>query len=101
MYVMREQLEDLTLYTPQLNDYVKWKVKLGQDPEGWVYFVSDQYITIEISTKPRPDCDLTTWRHKRVHTCILCFPHDYKDLTYVTTRPTVHDGLENSKRRTI
>ena len=46
------------MYQPEVNDYVKWKVKLGQDLEGWVYFKSSDYITIEISTKPRPQCDL-------------------------------------------
>ena len=87
------------MYQPEVNDYVKWKVKLGQDLEGWVYFKSSDYITIEISTKPSPLCDLSTFKHKTIHTCILCFPQDYKDLTYVATRPSIHDGLENSKDR--
>ena len=52
------------MYQPEVNDYVKWKVKLGQDLEGWVYFKSSDYITIEISTKPRHKCDLSTFKHK-------------------------------------
>ncbi|BCU94049.1 MAG: hypothetical protein CM15mV4_0140 [Caudoviricetes sp.] len=31
------------MYQPEVNDYVKWKVKLGQDLEGWV--ISNQ-VTI-------------------------------------------------------
>ena len=87
------------MYQPEVNDYVKWKVKLGQDLEGWVYFKSSDYITIEISTKPRPQCDLSTFKHKRIHTCILCFPHDYQDLTYVATRPSRLDQGAKTNRR--
>ena len=57
------------MYEPQVNDYVKWVTELGQVHEGWVYFKADsveekkgwkkpsRYITIEISTKERPQCD--------------------------------------------
>ena len=63
-------------YNPQVNDYVVWTTELGQVHKGWVYFVADKsekkkgwqtparYISIEIATKPRPDCDLTTFLHK-------------------------------------
>ena len=103
------------MYDPQVNDYVRWTTELGMVHEGWVYYkgkpddnakrikdkwvATSNYITIEIATKPRPQCDLSTFRHKRIHTCILCFPHDYQDLTYVGTRPTIHDGLDKIKDR--
>ena len=70
-------------YNPQVNDYVVWTTELGQVHKGWVYFVADKsekkkgwqtparYISIEIATKPRPDCDLSTFFHKRIHVCLL------------------------------
>ena len=61
------------MYDPKVNDYVRWETELGQVHEGWVYFKTDsieekkgwkkpsRYITIEIATKPRKQCDLTTF----------------------------------------
>ena len=51
-------------YNPQVDDYVIWKDSLGIVLEGWVYFVCDQYITIEISVRDKPD-DLVDF-HKKV-----------------------------------
>ena len=57
-------------YNPRVNDYVVWTTELGQVHKGWVYFVADKsekkkgwqtparYFSLEIATKPRPDCDL-------------------------------------------
>ena len=39
------------IYTPEENDYVKWN-----DLEGWVYFKSDEYVTIEIDVRHK-NCD--------------------------------------------
>ena len=62
------------MYDPQVNDYVRWTTALGMVHEGWVYYkgkpddnarrikdkwvATSNYITIEIATKPRPQCDL-------------------------------------------
>ena len=70
-------------YTPTVNDYVKWTTALGMVHEGWVYYKStpldnvfrkkngwreiDPYISIEVATKPRPQCDISTFLHKRIH----------------------------------
>ena len=55
-------------YTPKVNDYVIWdKGEYGID-EGWVYFYSDEYITIETSIKPRPDCEKEGSLHQFIHT---------------------------------
>ena len=35
-------------YIPRLNDYVSWR-----NVEGWVYFVDEEYLTIEIAVKPK------------------------------------------------
>ena len=73
-------------YTPKVNDYVKWKGD-HTDLEGWVYFVDEKYITIEIGVRDKceeniRDCPI----HKKTHCCVLCFPEDWKDLKYIRTR---------------
>lgn len=66
-------------YVPNVDDYVIWK-----DLKGWVYFKCDQYITIEIGVKDKPD-DLVKM-HKKTHCCVLCFPEDWHELEYVKNR---------------
>ena len=66
-------------YTPRIDDYVKFK-KI----EGWVYFVSEEYITIEISVRDKPDTHVEF--HKKVHCLILCYIQDWNKLEYVTHR---------------
>jgi hypothetical protein len=66
-------------YVPKVDDYVIWK-----DLKGWVYFKCDQYITIEIGVKDKPD-NLVTM-HKKTHCCVLCFPEHWHELKYVKNR---------------
>ena len=40
------------MYEPKVNDYVQWTEYV----EGWVYFKCDEYISIEMSVKPK-DCE--------------------------------------------
>jgi len=50
------------------------------------------YITIEIGVKPKPNCEYTREeKHKYIHTLLLCYPHQWKDLTYVKSRKSVYD----------
>jgi len=78
-------------YVPKVNDYVKWN-KNGVIHEGWVYFVDNLYITIEIGVKPKPNCEYTREeKHKFIHTLLLCFPEQWKDLTYVKRRKSVYE----------
>jgi len=78
-------------YIPKINDYVKWN-KNGIIHEGWVYFVDSAYITIETGVKPKPNCEYTREeKHKYIHTLLLCFPHQWKDLIYVKSRKSVYD----------
>ena len=77
-------------YTPQVDDYVKWK-----EFTGWVYFLCDDYITIEISVKDKceeniRDCPI----HKKTHCLLLCYKENWKDLTYIKHRRP--DGLSAS-----
>tara|TARA_Y100001963_G_scaffold151875_1_gene235566 strand:+ start:442 stop:720 length:279 start_codon:yes stop_codon:yes gene_type:complete len=74
-------------YVPKVNDYVIWdKGQYGSD-EGWVYFFCEEYITIEISAKPKPkDQYSQNERHKMIHSLLLCHNLFWKDLRYVTSR---------------
>ena len=84
-------------YVPKVNDYVIWdKGEYGID-EGWVYFYSEEYITIETGVRPKPpeqiDCRSTN-KHKMIHTLLLCHNHYWQDLQYVKSR-TPHEQIEH------
>ena len=90
-----EETEQLSLweeYKPKVNDYVIWdKHEYGKD-EGWVYFKSPEYITIETGIKPRPKGDYTAGNgngrvlHRHVHTLLLCHRPFWGQLKYIKTR---------------
>ena len=67
------------IYEPKLNDYVSWR-----NVEGWVYFVDDTHLTIEISVRPKED-DLVP-RHKKHHCLIVVQDYQYDELEYVHSR---------------
>jgi len=76
-------------YIPKVNDYVIWTNYI----EGWVYFKCNEYITIEMSVKPKDeqnikDCSL----HKNDRVLVLCYTHQWKELTYCKTRISIHDN---------
>ena len=66
-------------YIPRLNDFVSWR-----NVEGWVYFVDAEYLTIEISVKPKAD-DLVPL-HKNHHCLIVCYAQFWDELEYVHSR---------------
>ena len=74
-------------YVPKVDDYVIWdKGEFGID-EGWVYFYSDEYITIETGVKPKPKCRYTVnERHKFIHTLLLCHWRHWHELKYIKSR---------------
>ena len=74
-------------YVPRINDYVVWdKGEYGKD-EGWVYFVSEEYITIETGIKPKPKCRYSVnEHHKFIHTLLLCHHWCWHELVYVKSR---------------
>ena len=74
-------------YVPRLDDYVVWNDSLGRVIKGWVYFVSDSYITIEISVKCKNDENIKDCPiHKKTHCLVLCFPENWCELEYVKNR---------------
>ena len=98
-------LFQIEMYEPQVDDYVRWTNDLGQVHEGWVYFKGDpinnakrkkdgwnplsQYITIEISVRPKESCIYTSgkpMRHKNIHSLLLCNRENWHELEYIKNR---------------
>ena len=90
-------------YNPQVNDYVVWTTAMGHIHEGWVYFVASEsehkkgwnkptrYFSLEIATKPRPQCDLTTFKHKFIHVCLCCYEGSWNEVKLIKKRKSKHD----------
>ena len=66
-------------YVPIVDDYVQWR-----NVEGWVYYVGEEYITIEVSVKDKPDNHVTF--HRKVHCNVVCPNWNWDELKYVTNR---------------
>jgi hypothetical protein len=71
------------MYEPHVNDYVIWKNNI----QGWVYFKSKHYITIEVNVRPKTDenyaaCDL----HRNDRLLVLCYKDQWDELEYVGYR---------------
>ena len=86
-------------YTPQVDDYVIWTPTYGPPLKGWVYFVSEDYITIEIGVKDKPD-ELVEF-HKKTHCLVLCFPQDWHQLEYVKNRRNGEETYKSQEGRYI
>ncbi len=98
------------MYDPQVNDFVRWTTELGAVHEGWVYFKGksvdnekrikngwipvSNYVTIEIATKPRPQCDLSTFLHKRIHVCLCCYEENWNELEFIRRRVSKQDDRD-------
>ena len=93
-------------YDPQVDDYVIWNRPNGDIEEGWIYFVGDkipkkrgfnespQYLTIEVAVRDKPDCKYSSGKsmlHRKIHTLLLCYVDDWKDLEYVKNRRDVEE----------
>jgi len=66
-------------YVPIVDDYVKWR-----NVEGWVYYVGEEYITIEIAVKDKPDNHVTF--HRKIHCNVVCPNWNWDELKYITNR---------------
>ena len=94
------------MYDPKSTIMLSRTTALGMVHEGWVYFKASpseekrgwkkpsRYISIEIATKPRPQCDLTTFLHKRIHVCLCCFETNWHELEFVRRRVSKHDDTD-------
>ena len=93
-------------YEPEVNDYVIWERESWSGTfidEGWVYFKGDivepkkgfpttpRYITIETGVRDKPAGQLDgNCLHKKVHTLLLCYEQQWKDLKFVKRRESPH-----------
>ena len=91
-------------YIPKINDYVKWIDPPFHYEEGCVYFITgdvnnppgfrqhQQYLTLEIGVKDRPKDDSFNGHclHRKIHTLLLVFEKDWKNLVYVKSRKSKH-----------
>ena len=76
------------MYTPQVNDYVTWKNNVS----GWIYFKGSQYLTIEISVRPKDQADYKVSKlHANNRTLILCYQHHWNELSYVKSRNSIYE----------
>ena len=66
-------------YVPKLDDYVSWR-----NVEGWVYYIDDDHLTVEISVRPKED-NLVP-RHKKHHCLVVVQKYQYDELVYVNSR---------------
>ena len=80
-------------YEPQVNDYVKWKKHI----RGWVYFKCNDYITIEVSVRPK---NKENYQHCSIHRnerlLVVCYHQQWKELKYVRKRKSKHEKEENT-----
>lgn len=75
-------------YNPQINDYVIW----AKGIEGWIYFKCKEYLTIEVSVRPKDDenyeaCCL----HRNERLLVICYHNQWKELTYVKSRKSIYE----------
>jgi hypothetical protein len=76
------------MYEPQINDYVRWT----KGVEGWVYFKDNEYITIEISVKPKNKenyqaCSI----HRNDRLMVLCYHSQWKELVHIKSRESIYE----------
>jgi hypothetical protein len=75
-------------YDPKVNDYVKW----SKGVEGWVYFKSKEYITIEYSVRPKDEVNYECCSiHANERLLVLCYNEDWNQLEYVKTRQSIYE----------
>lgn len=80
-------------YSPEIDDYVKWK-----DHEGWVYFKCEHSISIELGVKDIV-CDKGTC-HKKNHILLVCYSFQWHELEYVKNRRVTNiDGYKSQEHR--
>ncbi len=90
-------------YEPEVDDYVIWERKTWvgiTTDQGWVYFKAPtmeqkkgfahhpRYITIEtgVRDKPKEQLDSGSSLHSKIHTLLLCYESQWKDLKFIKRR---------------
>jgi hypothetical protein len=79
-------------YKPKTNDYVTW----AKGVEGWVYFVDDEYITIEYFVRPKDEVNyLACSIHANERLLVVCYKEDWNQLKYIKSRKSIYEEEEN------
>lgn len=79
----------MTTYEPQVNHYVEWNN--GKGVEGWVYFKTKEYITIEISVRPKDEQNyLCCSLHRNERLLVICYKESWNQLVYVKERKSIY-----------
>jgi hypothetical protein len=79
-----------SFYIPQVNDYVKWNN--NKKIRGWVYYKGHQYITIEMSVRPKNHENFQACcLHANDRLLILCYSRQWHELTCVKKRTSKHE----------
>jgi len=80
------------MYSPQVDDYVRWTTILDNVHEGWVYFVDREYITIELSVKDKSEESYKdSPLHRKIHSLLVCQHYYWDQLEYVKHRRKEND----------
>ena len=78
-------------YKPQVDDYVIWN-KNNIDHKGWVYFVDEEYFTIEVGVKQKPHCEYSrNILHCNEHTLVVCHKCYWNQIEYIRSRKSIYD----------
>ena len=78
-------------YTPQLNHYVKYG-----HIEGWVYFVDEEYLTIETNVRPKDEINyLHCSLHANERVLVVCYRDDWNELQHIKSREVVYEEEKN------
>lgn len=76
-------------YEPQVNHYVEWNN--GKGVEGWVYFKTKEYITIEVSVRPKDEQNyLCCSLHRNERLLVICYKESWNQLVYVKERESIY-----------
>ena len=75
------------MYSPQVDDYVRWTTTVGNVHEGWIYFADREYVTIELSVKNKSEQSYKdSPLHRKIHSLLVCQHYYWDQLEYVKHR---------------
>lgn len=81
-----------TEYIPKINDYVIWTRSTGFIDQGWVYFVDENYFTIEVGVKQKPHCEYSkNTLHCNEHTLVVCHDIYWNQVQYIRSRKSIYE----------
>jgi len=82
----------MTEYIPKINDYVEWT----KGVEGWIYFVDEEYITIEYIVRPKNKVNYRACPiHANERLLVVCYKEQWNQLKYIKSRQSIYEEEEN------